>query len=88
LDVRDTNTYWVDFAGPGEAPRHSNKRDHDEEAEGDLHDPEVTEGDRPAEREAPTLDAPSDPLGATVSPPPASAATPLAPPVAAQNAPK
>jgi hypothetical protein len=90
LDVRDTNTYWVDFAGPGEAPRHTNKRDHDEEAEGDLHDPEVTEGDRPAERDAPTLDAPSDPLAATVSQPatPAAAAAPLQPPATTQNAPK
>ena len=62
LDVRDTNTYWVDYAGPGEAPRDTNKRDHDEEAEGDLRDPEVSEGDRPSEREAPTLGAPSAPV--------------------------
>jgi len=57
LDVRDTNTYWVDYAGPGEAPRKTNHRDHehDQEAEGDLQDPEVTEGDHPAEIEAPTL---------------------------------
>jgi len=39
LDVRDTNSYWVDYAGPGEAPR-TNKREHDDEAEGDLRDPE------------------------------------------------
>jgi LysM repeat protein len=89
LDVRDTNTYWVDFAGPGEAPRHTNKRDHDEEAEGDLHDPEVTEGDRPTEREAPTLDAPSDPLGASAAPPAVAptATAPLTPP-STQNTPK
>ena len=65
LDVRDTATYWVDFAGPGEAPRSTKAHDHDQEAEGDLQDPEVTEGDRPSEGSAPTLDAP-----------PASAATP------------
>ncbi len=71
LDVRDANTYWVDYAGPGETPRGTNKRDHDEEAEGDLRDPEVAEGDRPSEREAPTLDAPSAPVGATPLPIPA-----------------
>jgi len=32
LDVRDTNSYWVDYAGPGEAPRGTNKREHDDEA--------------------------------------------------------
>jgi len=62
LDVRDTNTYWVDYAGPGEAPRKTNARghdhDHDQEAEGDLQDPEVSEGDRPSEAPAPTLAAP------------------------------
>jgi LysM repeat protein len=93
LDVRDASTYWVDFAGPGEAPRHTNKRDHDEEAEGDLHDPEVTEGDRPSEREAPTLEAPSDPLGASAlpspaAPPAAAPAAPATPPAPTQNAPK
>jgi LysM repeat protein len=89
LDVRDTSTYWVDFAGPGEAPRHSNKRDHDEEAEGDLHDPEVTEGDRPSEREAPSLEAPTDASGTSALPTPTTppAAAPVASP-AAQNAPK
>ena len=90
LDVRDANTYWVDYAGPGEAPRGTSKRDHDEEAEGDLRDPEVTEGDRTNEREAPTLDAPSAPLGSTplpvVTPPPAMAPTP--PPSGLQNPPK
>jgi len=63
LDVRDTNTYWVDYAGPGEAPRKTNHRnhdhDHDEEAEGDLQDPEVSEGDRPSPVEPPTLTAPT-----------------------------
>lgn len=63
LDVRETNTYWVDYAGPGEAPRKSNSRnhdhDHDEEAEGDLQDPEVSEGDRPSPAEPPTLTAPT-----------------------------
>jgi len=64
LDVRDANTYWVDYAGPGEAPRKTNSRDHDhdhdQEAEGDLQDPEVTEGDRPGESAAPSLTAPSN----------------------------
>jgi len=63
LDVRDNNTYWVDYAGPGEAPRKTNHRtpdhDHDEEAEGDLQDPEVSEGDRPSPAEPPTLAAPA-----------------------------
>ncbi|HEY0466856.1 MAG TPA: LysM peptidoglycan-binding domain-containing protein [Polyangiaceae bacterium] len=60
LDVRDTNTYWVDYAGPGEAPRKTNHRDHDhdQEADGDLQDPEVSEGDRQGEAVAPTLVAP------------------------------
>jgi LysM repeat protein len=64
LDVRDANTYWVDYAGPGEAPRKTNHRDHDhdQEAEGDLQDPEVSEGDRPAEAEPPTLAAPATSL--------------------------
>ncbi len=90
LDVRDTSTYWVDYAGPGEAPRGTNKRDHDEEAEGDLRDPEVTEGDRPTEREAPELDAAGSPLGTSPLPAPAAAAiAPAAPtPAATQNTPR
>jgi LysM repeat protein len=80
LDVRDTNTYWVDYAGPGEPPRDTNKRDHDEEAEGDLRDPEVRDGDRPSEREAPTLDAPSEPLGTSALPAPGAAAPAVTPP--------
>ncbi|HEX3773044.1 MAG TPA: LysM peptidoglycan-binding domain-containing protein [Polyangiaceae bacterium] len=87
MDVRDTNTYWVDYAGPGEAPRNSSKRDHDhdDEAEGDLHDPEVSEGDRPSEREAPTLDA--APASAAASATAAPSAPSVAPP-SIQNAPK
>jgi len=67
LDVRDQNTYWVDYAGPGEAPRSTNHRDsgHDDEAEGDLHDPEVSEGDVPPQAEAPRLDAPANELGSS-----------------------
>ena len=69
LDVRDANTYWVDYAGPGEAPRKTNSRDHDhdQEAEGDLQDPEVSDGDRPSISAAPTLatayPTPSAPTG-------------------------
>ncbi|MEP7052427.1 MAG: LysM peptidoglycan-binding domain-containing protein [Pseudomonadota bacterium] len=61
LDVRDTATYWVDYAGPGEAPRKTlgHDRDRDQEAEGDLQDPEVTEGDRPGPSQPPTIDAPT-----------------------------
>ncbi len=59
LDVRDVATYWVDFAGPGESPRKTNARNHDREAEGDLHDPEVSEGDRQGPNDPPTLEAPS-----------------------------
>ena len=86
LDVRDTPTYWVDFAGPGEAPRKTNQRDHDQEAEGDLQDPEVSEGDRPSAREAPALEPPAaaEPGAAAVPAPAASAAAPSG----AQNAPK
>ncbi|MES1174848.1 MAG: LysM peptidoglycan-binding domain-containing protein [Myxococcales bacterium] len=86
LDVRDAATYWVDYAGPGEAPRSSKTHDHDEEAEGDLQDPEVSEGDRPAPSAVPTLDAPV-PAEASGSIAP-SAVTPTsapAAPVAPQN---
>ncbi|HWZ89702.1 MAG TPA: DUF882 domain-containing protein, partial [Polyangiaceae bacterium] len=83
LDVRDASTYWVDYAGPGEPPRGTNKRDHDDEAEGDLRDPEVSEGDRPSEREAPVLEAP--PLGASTPP---VTLVPAAAPAATQSAPK
>ncbi len=64
LDVRDVATYWVDYAGPGESPRktsahdHGHDRDHDQEAEGDLHDPEVFEGDRPGPSSPPSLEVP------------------------------
>jgi len=78
--VRDTPTYWVDFAGPGEAPRKTNAHDHDQEAEGDLQDPEVSEGDRPQTSEPPTLEAPAATGESTA---------PVAPaPSATQNAPK
>ncbi|HEY5373598.1 MAG TPA: LysM peptidoglycan-binding domain-containing protein [Polyangiaceae bacterium] len=85
VDVRDTPTYWVDFAGPGEAPRKTNARDHDQEAEGDLQDPEVSEGDRPQASEPPTIDAP-----AAAGESAAAVLAPTAPtaPAATQNAPK
>src|SRR5882724_851710 len=72
LDVRDTPTYWVDFAGPGEAPRKTNLRDHDQEADGDLQDPEVLEGDRPQTSEPSALEAPATgdlPAAAPAAPP-------------------
>jgi len=88
LDVRDTNTYWVDYAGPGEAPRKTNSRDrdhdHDQEAEGDLQDPEVSEGDRPSESAAPTLTAPATSPAAAPSLPAAPGSTTLE----TQNTPK
>lgn len=62
LDVRDATTYWVDYAGPGEAPRNSKAHNHDQEAEGDLQDPEVSEGDHPNEGRTPELAAPPLPL--------------------------
>lgn len=85
LDVRDNATYWVDFAGPGEAPRrtagHKHDHEHDEEADGDLQDPEVSEGDHPSESPAPTLDP-----GAAL---PAPSTLPAAPAASdPQNAPK
>ncbi|MET0791334.1 MAG: LysM peptidoglycan-binding domain-containing protein [Polyangiaceae bacterium] len=84
LDVRDSATYWVDYAGPGEAPRSSKSRDHDQEAEGDLQDPEVSEGDRQGPGAAPTLDA-AAPLeaSAAVAAPAAAAPAAAAPPAAA-----
>ena len=96
LDVRDTSTYWVDFAGPGEAPRSTRARDHDQEAEGDLQDPEVSEGDRPGPSPVPDLETPSTeptalpaaPTPAPAAPTPAPAAptpAPAAAPVAPQN---
>ena len=86
LDVRDTSTYWVDYAGPGEAPRSNKAHDHDQEAEGDLQDPEVSEGDRPSEAPAPTLDPTPAPLGATgLSAPQVAPAPVVAPPSGLQN---
>ena len=81
LDVRDTATYWVDYAGPGEAPRKTlgHDRGRDEEAEGDLQDPEVSEGDRTGPSEPPTLDAPAAPAAGDL---PAAAAPVVAPPTA------
>jgi LysM repeat protein len=79
LDVRDSATYWVDYAGPGQAPQrtpgHKHDHDHDEEADGDLQDPEVSEGERPSEAPLPTLETPPSPL-------------PSAAPSDTQNAPK
>jgi LysM repeat protein len=88
LDVRDTATYWVDYAGPGEAPRGTQAHDHDQEAEGDLQDPEVSEGDRPSEAPAPVLDAPPSTLGASGLPTAPVAPVPVAPPSAPQNTPR
>jgi LysM repeat protein len=77
LDVRDSNTYWVDYAGPGEAPRKTNSRDHghdhDHEADGDLQDPEVSEGERQREGVAPTLTPYPTPSAPTGLPAPAGA---------------
>jgi LysM repeat protein len=92
LDVRDATTYWVDYAGPGEAPRKTNARDHghdhDQEAEGDLQDPEVSEGDRPRPAAAPTL-TPYPTLSAPADMPvPTSAPAANAAPSDPQNAPK
>ncbi len=88
LDVRDAATYWVDFAGPGEAPRSTRSHDHDQEAEGDLQDPEVSEGDRPSPSPVPALDTPepTEPgaLPTPAAPVPAAAAAPAAP-IAPQN---
>jgi LysM repeat protein len=80
LDVRDSTTYWVDYAGPGEAPRKTNRRDHDhehdQEAEGDLQDPEVSEGDRPSEAAPPTLPTPGTSLPSAALPSSSGAAAP------------
>ena len=85
LDVRDSATYWVDYAGPGEAPRGSKSHDHDQEAEGDLQDPEVSEGDRPEPGAAPSLEAPPslEASPPTVAAPHAAAPTTAAPTTAA-----
>jgi LysM repeat protein len=84
LDVRDTPTYWVDYAGPGEPPRKTNARDHDEEAEGDLQDPEVSEGDRPTPNGPPTLAAPALGTPDDLAAPAAASTVPVDP----QNTPK
>jgi LysM repeat protein len=92
LDVRDANTYWVDYAGPGEAPRKTNNRghdhDHDQEAEGDLQDPEVSDGDRP-EAPAAALAAPANAAVTGALPTSADAASAVSSALNdAQNAPK
>ena len=86
LDVRDSATYWVDYAGPGEAPRSSKAHGHDQEAEGDLQDPEVSEGDRPSEGAAPVLAAP--PASEEPSALPSAPSLLAPPPPSIQNAPK
>ena len=92
LDVRDANTYWVDYAGPGEAPRKTNSRghdhDHDQEAEGDLQDPEVSEGDHPSPAPAPTLATPPTLFAPAGSPVPSVAPALDTAPSDSQNAPK
>jgi hypothetical protein len=81
LDVRDTDTYWVDYAGPGERPRAA--AGSNAEAEGDLRDPEVAEG----ERGAAAAGAGEQPAAGANDAAPAAAkaapATPLAPAAAA-----
>jgi uncharacterized protein YcbK (DUF882 family) len=44
LDVRETSTYWVDFSGPGQAPRYANAQGRDP---GDA-DGAASERDEPA----------------------------------------
>jgi LysM repeat protein len=93
LDVREANTYWVDYAGPGEAPRKTNSRshahDHDQEADGDLQDPEVSEGDRPRETPPQGLATPYPTLSApTGLPSPTGTPSTEVAPSDPQNAPK
>ena len=80
LDVRDTPTYWVDYAGPGERPRSTKARDHDhdhdQEAEGDLQDPEVSDGDRASPSATPLLDVTSAASGVPAKAKAGAAATP------------
>jgi len=97
LDVRETNTYWVDYAGPGEAPRktknrghdHDHDHDHDQEAEGDLQDPEVSEGDRSNDAPAAALAVPATAAVAGALPTSVEASSSVSSALSdAQNAPK
>ncbi len=62
LDVRETATYWVDYAGPGQAPRskprapNTSLASHDSEAEtdADAEDGEAHADQEPRAREQPT----------------------------------
>jgi hypothetical protein len=71
LDVRDAAAYWVDYAGPGEAPRGKSR-------------PDVREKTDPSEASGPIEEAGADvddqPRGAApAAPPPASAPLPKKP---------
>ncbi|MBX3128218.1 MAG: DUF882 domain-containing protein [Polyangiaceae bacterium] len=60
LDVREINSYWVDYSGPGEAPRYANSRGEDP--------------GKPAPKPIPTSEAASEPEAeSTDSPEPAPA---------------
>ena len=45
LDVRETSAHWVDFSGPGQAPRYADAQGRDPGAEGEREEPAAGAGD-------------------------------------------
>lgn len=70
LDVRETAAYWVDYAGPGEAPRSKPRPDPTEKAEpaepsGPIEEAGADNDDRPAATPTPAAAAPASPATPT-----------------------
>jgi uncharacterized protein YcbK (DUF882 family) len=65
LDARDRRAYWVDYSGPGEAPRYGRERPEAEEGDEGLAEGADGRGDPSADQPAgSSADAPLDELGA------------------------
>jgi hypothetical protein len=48
LDARETSTYWIDYSGPGEAPRYANSKGRDpghDHANAERDQPSSSQGD-------------------------------------------
>jgi uncharacterized protein YcbK (DUF882 family) len=70
LDVRETAAYWVDYAGPGEAPRSKPRPDPTEKTEptepsGPIEEAGADNDDRPSATPAPAAAAPTSPATPT-----------------------